>query len=153
MIDKYGNKDKAKKSKFDLLIESFQKFWWIYTLCLIGFSVSALFIMSFVYDKSITISVMNSWVGIVLGLVATIIGIISMFLSFYNLDQSIKTQQETLEKINGIKEDIIKYIEVTSKETQQVIKESTEKDTIQDFKEVSQSNFASIRLKKINKND
>ncbi|WRK55306.1 hypothetical protein SD457_11185 [Coprobacillaceae bacterium CR2/5/TPMF4] len=109
--------------------------------------------MSFVYDKSITISVMNSWVGIVLGLVATIIGIISMFLSFYNLDQSIKTQQETLEKINGIKEDIIKYIEVTSKETQQVIKESTEKDTIQDFKEVSQSNFASIRLKKINKND
>jgi uncharacterized membrane-anchored protein YhcB (DUF1043 family) len=65
---------------------------------------------------------MNSWVGIVLGLVATVIGIISMFLSFYNLDQSIKTQNETVRMINELKEDIMNKIDRSFKETQDFVK-------------------------------
>lgn len=57
-----------------------------------------MFISSIIFDKVVTINVLNSWVGIILGLVATVIGIISMVLSFYNLDQGVKTQKETLEK-------------------------------------------------------
>lgn len=45
-----------------------------------------MFISSIIFDKVVTINVLNSWVGIILGLVATVIGIISMVLSFYNLD-------------------------------------------------------------------
>lgn len=57
-----------------------------------------MFISSIIFDKVVTINVLNSWVGIILGLVATVIGIISMVLSFYTLDQGVKTQKETLEK-------------------------------------------------------
>ena len=45
-----------------------------------------MFISSIIFDKVVTINVLNSWVGIILDLVATVIGIISMVLSFYNLD-------------------------------------------------------------------
>ena len=68
---------------------------------------------------------MNSWVGIVLGLVATIIGVISMILSFYNLDQSINTQKETVDMINNLKSEIIKKIDKSFKETQDIVKENT----------------------------
>ena len=92
----------------------------------IASGVISLFIAGIIFDKKITISIMNSWVGIVLGLVATVIGIISMFLSFYNLDQSIKTQEKTLETIDNIKKEIINYVDKTSKETQDVIRRSQE---------------------------
>ena len=67
---------------------------------------------------------MNSWIGIILGLVALIIGIISMFLSFYNLDQSIKTQQETVQMIDNLRKEIIEKIDKSFKETQDVVKEN-----------------------------
>lgn len=88
----------------------------------IASGVISLFIAGIIFDKKITISIMNSWVGIVLGLVATVIGIISMFLSFYNLDQSIKTQNETVRMINELKEDIMNKIDRSFKETQDFVK-------------------------------
>lgn len=62
-----GEVDKPK-SKFDLLIEKIRQFWWKYILYIIGTSIMLLFILSFIFDKSISINTMNSWVGIVLGL-------------------------------------------------------------------------------------
>ena len=102
-----GEVDKPK-SKFDLLIEKIRQFWWKYILYIIGTSIMLLFILSFIFDKSISINTMNSWVGIVLGLVATIIGVISMILSFYNL-----------------KNEMIKKIDKSFKETQDIVKENT----------------------------
>ena len=83
----------------------------------IASGVISLFIAGIIFDKKITISIMNSWVGIVLGLVATVIGIISMF-----LDQSIKTQNETVRMINELKEDIMNKIDRSFKETQDFVK-------------------------------
>lgn len=117
-----------EKSKLDRIVFNIRLFWWKYVIYTLTTGILALFIASMVLDKSITISVMNSWVGIILGLVATVIGIISMILSFYNLDQSIKTQDKTLETINNIKKEIIEYVDKTSKETQEAIKKSSEKN-------------------------
>lgn len=97
-------------------------FWWPFSMYVIASGVISLFIAGIIFDKKITISIMNSWVGIVLGLVATVIGIISMFLSFYNLDQSIKTQNETVRMINELKEDIMNKIDRSFKETQDFVK-------------------------------
>ena len=115
-----------EQTKFDKIVQHVREFWWHYVLYIMGTSIIVLFICSFIFDKSVSIEIMNSWVGIVLGVVATIIGIISMFLSFYNLDQSIKTQEKTLETIDNIKKEIINYVDKTSKETQDVIRRSQE---------------------------
>lgn len=118
------NDQNNQKNKFDKVIEHIKNFWWIYVVFALTSGIIILFGASLVYDKEITLNVMNSWVGVILGLIALVIGIISMILSFYNLDQSIRTQKETLDKIDGIKKEIIDYIEKTSKETQETVYET-----------------------------
>lgn len=105
------------KSKLDIVVQKTRDFWWKYVIFTLTSGIIILFICSIVYDKEITIDIMNSWVGIILGLIALVIGIISMLLSFYNLDQSIKTQKETLDKIDNIKKEIIDYIDKSSERT------------------------------------
>lgn len=117
----YVNKRDSSK-KLDDEVEEMKYFWWPFSMYVIASGVISLFIAGIIFDKKITISIMNSWVGIVLGLVATVIGIISMFLSFYNLDQSIKTQNETVRMINELKEDIMNKIDRSFKETQDFVK-------------------------------
>lgn len=121
----YVNERDSSK-KLDDEVEKMRRFWWPFSMFVIAMGVISLFTAGIIFDKKISISIMNSWVGIVLGLVATVIGIISMFLSFYNLDQSIKTQDKTLASINNIKNEIINYVDKTSKETQDVIRKSQE---------------------------
>lgn len=123
------NDQNNQKNKFDKVIEHIKNFWWIYVVFALTSGIIILFGASLVYDKEITLNVMNSWVGVILGLIALVIGIISMILSFYNLDQSIRTQKETLDKIDGIKKEIIDYIEKTSKETQETVKETNRNNT------------------------
>lgn len=108
----YVNERDSSK-KLDDQVEKMRRFWWPFSMFVIAMGVISLFTAGIIFDKKISISIMNSWVGIVLGLVATVIGIISMFLSFYNLDQSIKNE-------------IINYVDKTSKETQDVIRKSQE---------------------------
>lgn len=112
------------KTKLDKCVEYLTHFWWKYIIYIMSTSIVLMFISSIIYDKVVTINVLNSWVGIILGLVATVIGIISMVLSFYNLDQSVKTQKETLEKIESIKKEIIDYIDRTNEKTMNLIQES-----------------------------
>lgn len=110
-------KEQKAKSKLDKIVDKIRDFWWKYVIYTITTGIIILFVASFLFDKSISINVMNAWVGIILGLVAMIIGIISMFLSFYNLDQSIITQKETLDKIESIKQEIIENTEKNSQKT------------------------------------
>lgn len=105
------------KSKLDIVVQRTRAFWWKYVIYTLTSGIIVLFSCSIIYDKKITIEIMNSWVGIILGLIALVIGIISMFLSFYNLDQSIQTQKETLTKIDNIKKEIIDYIDKSSERT------------------------------------
>ncbi|MCI7673683.1 MAG: hypothetical protein SOZ15_03300, partial [[Ruminococcus] torques] len=52
------------------------------------------------------LSVMNEWVSLVVGMAALILGIISLILSFYNVEQSNEVQKETIEIMNEVKSDI-----------------------------------------------
>lgn len=110
LFKKLLNEEK-KESALDKVIKHARNFWWIYVVCVLTLGILSLFITALVFDKDITVSIMNSWVGVILGLVAMVIGVISMFLSFYNLDQSIKTQKETINKIEEIKKEIIDFVE------------------------------------------
>ena len=75
-------------------------------------SIVALFIASFCLDKSLTLSVMNEWVSLVVGMAALILGIISLFLSFYNVEQSNEVQKDTIKIMNDVKNDITNRIDI-----------------------------------------
>jgi hypothetical protein len=71
---------------------------------------------SLIYDKNIELSIINSWVGIILGLVALVATVFSLGLSFYNFDKQneLDTQNQIL--MNKIlnntaetKEQLVKY--------------------------------------------
>lgn len=49
---------------------------------------------------------MNNWVGIILGLVATMMSIISLFLSFYNLEREREEGKENRELFNQFIKDL-----------------------------------------------
>lgn len=88
------------------------KFWKAIWGKLIAFiicgSIVTLFIASFCLKEELTLSVMNEWVSLVVGMAALILGIISLFLSFYNVEQSNNVQRETIEIMHNVKEDITK---------------------------------------------
>ena len=88
------------------VINFWKKYWGIFVGLIIFGSIIALFIASFVLDKSITLSDMNEWLSLVVGMAALILGIISLFLSFYNVEQSNEVQRETVEIMTKVKEEI-----------------------------------------------
>lgn len=97
--------------------------------------------MGSIYFKAeIELEIINNWVSIVLGLVALIIGIISLFLSFYNLDEGNRNNNESLQimqdikiefmkQISEMKNDIENKIEVSSKETRNIIQKGEYKNS------------------------
>ena len=88
------------------VINLWKKIWGRLVALVILESIIALFIASFVLDKRITLSVMNEWVSLIVGMVAMIMGVISLFLSFYNVEQSNDVQRETVEIMTKVKEEI-----------------------------------------------
>ena len=92
------------------VINFWKKTWGSLVAFIILVSIIALFIASFVLDKCITLSVMNEWVSLILGMVATIMSVISLFLSFYNVEQSNEVQKETVKIMTDVKEDMAERI-------------------------------------------
>lgn len=88
------------------IVYIWKKFWWRILIFVLFFSIITLFITSFIFDQEITLSVMNEWVSLIVGLAALLLGIISLILSFYNLDQSTEMQRESLQIMNLVKNDI-----------------------------------------------
>ena len=86
------------------------KFWKGFWLKLVAFatvgSIVALFIASFCLKEELTLSVMNEWVSLILGMAAFILGIISLILSFYNVDQSYEVQKDTIDIMHKVQDDI-----------------------------------------------
>ena len=87
-------------------IEFFRAFWGKFVIYVLATSVIGLFLGSIYFKQVIGLEEINSWVSIVLGLVALIIGIISLFLSFYNVDQAIESQKQSMDIMEKVKEDI-----------------------------------------------
>lgn len=96
----YGSSNIAKK------IEKFREFWGLFVVYVMATSIIALFIASFTAKQNIELNDMNTWVSLILGMIALTIGIISLFLSFYNVEQSVQAQKDSLNIMNAVKEDI-----------------------------------------------
>lgn len=97
------------------VVAFWKSFWWkLVAFATVG-SIVALFIASFCLQKELTLSVMNEWVSLILGMAAFILGIISLILSFYNVEQSNDVQKETIKIMNNVKEDIVDRIVVIEK--------------------------------------
>ncbi len=104
------------------IINFFRNLWGKFLFYVLATSIIGLFLGSVYFEKVIGLDVINSWVGIVLGLVALIIGIISLFLSFYNVDQANKTQEKTIEIITNLQRDVERKIDENYEKTRQEIK-------------------------------
>lgn len=94
-------KETLKKS-----VKFWKSFWWkLVAFATVG-SIVALFIASFCLKEELTLSVMNEWVSLILGMAAFILGIISLILSFYNVDQSYEVQKDTIDIMHKVQDDI-----------------------------------------------
>lgn len=87
-------------------VDFWKSFWWKLLAFVLSGSIAALFIASFCLKEELSLSVMNEWVSLVVGMAALILGIISLILSFYNVEQSNEVQKETIEIMNDVKSDI-----------------------------------------------
>lgn len=94
----YGTSDSAQK------IAAFRAFWGSFVVYVIATSIIALFIASFISKQNVSLNDMNTWVSLILGMVALIIGIISLFLSFYNVEQSMDVQKDSKNDIMKMQE-------------------------------------------------
>lgn len=104
------------KNNLKKIIDFWKAIWGKLIAFIVCGSIVALFIASFCLKKELTLSVMNEWVSLVVGMAALVLGIISLFLSFYNVEQSNDVQKETIEIMTKVKEEITeKIIEIEHK--------------------------------------
>ncbi|HBV81452.1 MAG TPA: hypothetical protein DEB74_01360 [Lachnospiraceae bacterium] len=108
-------------------INFFRDFWGKFVFYVIATSIIGLFLGSIYFEKIVGLNEINAWVGIVLGLVALIIGIISLFLSFYNVDQANRTQEKTVEIIQTFQKNMIEHMHNLQMDVERKIEESSEK--------------------------
>ena len=120
-------KNREKEKNIDEMIRFFRDLWGKFVFYVLATSIIGLFLGSIFFKKIIGLNEINTWVGIVLGLVALVIGIISLFLSFYNVDQANKTQEKTVDIIQGFRNDMIEHIHNLQNDVERKIEESSEK--------------------------
>lgn len=109
MIKEGRNSLKQIKSQIDIL----SRHWFMIVCLFIFISIAVLFILSFVYskDKEITLDTINSWVSLILGIVATLLSIISMMVSFYNLERTNEINDENLESMKELQKKVEQTVE------------------------------------------
>lgn len=115
-----------KKSRTTLkdigeLVSMFKKYWFRIIFNIIIISIFVLFMSSFIFKEEIILSTMNSWVSLILGIVATIISIISIFISFYNLERTNEINESNISTLKDL-EDVVKKTTQTNAETFEAIK-------------------------------
>jgi len=95
LLECYSDKSWIEKTVF-----WFRNNWSKLSAYIISTGIIVLFGSSLIMKDAIEIQTMNSWVGIILGLVATFMSIIGMYLSFYNLDKSNKLNIDNMILLN-----------------------------------------------------
>lgn len=81
--------------KMEKLVEMFKMKWLRLIATISWVSLILLFISSFIYKQEIVLQTMNSWVGLILGLIAVVLSVISMVLSFYNTERTNEISQQS----------------------------------------------------------
>lgn len=102
LVRKKSQKEYGQGNVADI-VKKFEQFWGPFVTYVLATSIICLFIASIVDEDNISLSDMNNWVSIVLGLVALIVGIISLWLSFYNVDQAKRAQDEVQETVRKVR--------------------------------------------------
>lgn len=120
-------RNNKKGRNIDDTIQFFRELWGKFVFYVLATSIIGLFLGSLFFENIVGLNEINTWVGIVLGLVALVIGIISLFLSFYNVDQANRTQEKTVEIIQNFQDDMIDRMNKLQKDVEAKIDESTEK--------------------------
>lgn len=137
-------KNKRKEKDIDEMIRFFRDLWEKFVFYVLATSIIGLFLGSIFFKEIVGLDEINTWVGIVLGLVALVIGIISLFLSFYNVDQANKTQEKTVEIIQGFRDDMVEHMHDMQSDVERKIEESSERtrNEIAKFTYRKNENFA-----------
>lgn len=137
-------KNRKKEKNIDEMIRFFRDLWGKFVFYVLATSIIGLFLGSIFFKEVIGLDEINTWVGIVLGLVALVIGVISLFLSFYNVDQANKTQEKTVEIIQGFRDDMIEHMHNMQSDVERKIEESSERtrNEIAKFTYSKNENFA-----------
>ena len=120
-------RNEKKEKNIDEMIQFFRDLWGKFVFYVLATSIIGLFLGSIFFKEIIGLDEINTWVGIVLGLVALVIGVISLFLSFYNVDQANKTQEKTVEIIQGFRDDMLEHMPDMQSDVERKIEESSEK--------------------------
>lgn len=139
LLKSHRKENNFNNSETGTALKWLRRFWGPFIIYAVATSVIGLFIASYYSEKNITLEIMNTWVSLILGMVALVIGVISLFLSFYNVDQSVQSSKENkidIEKMqdkfrnemNELKQSIEKKIDDSSEKTINEVKGKYSKD-------------------------
>ena len=110
--------------KYELFIEWIKGNWLKQTSFILGISLFSLFCIG-LYSENIgskfdILKNLNTWVGFILGIIATLFSIISMFLSFYSLEKSKESEDAMKETLISIKETMAKTETILLREFEEI---------------------------------
>lgn len=122
--------------KTEVTIEFFKLKWGKWTIRTVIFGLGVIFIVSIVkaiFDPEISteelklFNALQIWVSFILGIIASLFSIISMYLSFYNLEQQQQSEKRTADSFNDLKEKIVSSINEEMKKEIKNVHDSLEK--------------------------
>lgn len=108
----------SPSQKNELLIYLFKHKWWNISVLIVSLGIALIFlgaILSIFIDPSLKNDLkifesIQAWVGVVLGIIATLFSIISMYLSFYNLEQQKESEKNVINLNNNLQKNIVKEV-------------------------------------------
>lgn len=128
------------EKKIKETIDFFRRLWGKFAFYVLATSVIGLFLGSIYFEKEVELNTINNWVSIVLGLVALIIGIISLFLSFFNLDETNKSNTRSVEIMQELQNKLVDQMNDMRQDIKSKIDESNEKTRSYFFNSYNETN-------------
>ena len=127
------NEEETTLSKIEKKINYFKKKWFHWTFYILVWGLIIVFIGGVVnyyyennkFETSLKIfGALQIWIAFALGAVATLFSIISMFLSFYNLELQKASEKESRNTLEKIKDDIISEVNKKLQEKFEVLEKN-----------------------------
>jgi multisubunit Na+/H+ antiporter MnhF subunit len=122
--------------KTEVTIEFFKLKWGKWTVRTVIFGLGIIFLVSIIKvifnpniesEKVALFDALQIWVSFILGIIASLFSIISMYLSFYNLEQQQQAEKRTKDSFDELKEKIINSINEEIKKEIKNVHDSLEK--------------------------
>ena len=83
----------------DDLISRFRDFWGEFIIYVLATSIVGIFVVSLVKKGNVTLENINNWVSIILGFIALVVSVISLWLSFYKQTSLKRRLRKRLKKL------------------------------------------------------